>query len=295
MLQFVLCMQLSPGQSEQARSPRLSLFGFALGTSLFAAYSFSTSISFSFFLFLSLLSFLFVSTFHLFLTSSDRKIEAAPAQPRFSKKDTTVVFILGGPGAGKGTQCAKLVSEFGFVHLSAGDLLRDERNNPGSQYGELIHNYIKEGKIVPMDITIALLENAMAAEKSKGHHRFLVDGFPRMVDQGQKFEKNVCEAQFVLFFECPEAEMEKRLLKRGESSGRVDDNIDSIRKRFRTFIDATMPVMDYYGKQHKVKTVSFYLFLLASTATKKKKARVRFENLFFVCLLSPTGLLPQFS
>jgi UMP-CMP kinase len=202
-----------------------------------------------------------LSNYYYLLFWKDRRLDAATAasgssHPRFSKKDTTVVFILGGPGAGKGTQCEKLVKEFGFVHLSAGDLLRDERNNPGSQYGELIHNCIKEGKIVPMEITISLLENAMATEKKKGNHRFLVDGFPRMVDQGQKFEETVCESQFVLYFECPEVEMERRLLKRGESSGRVDDNIDSIRKRFKTFVEATMPVMDHYGKQKKVKTVS---------------------------------------
>ena len=76
--------------------------------------------------------------------------------------DATVVFVLGGPGAGKGTQCALLVKEYGFVHLSAGilkinislnstgDLLREERNRPGSTHGDLINNYIKEGQIVPM-------------------------------------------------------------------------------------------------------------------------------------------------
>jgi len=65
-------------------------------------------------------------------------------------KETCVVFVLGGPGAGKGTQCALLCKEFGFVHLSAGDLLREERMRAGSPYGELINNYIKEGQIVPM-------------------------------------------------------------------------------------------------------------------------------------------------
>lgn len=62
-----------------------------------------------------------------------------------------------GPGAGKGTQCANLVDDFGFVHLSAGDLLRAEQSTPGSPYGDLIKSYIQEGKIVPMEITIALL------------------------------------------------------------------------------------------------------------------------------------------
>lgn len=73
----------------------------------------------------------------------------------------TVVYVLGGPGAGKGTQCAKLVAEKSFVHLSAGDLLRAEQNREGSEVGQLIRGYIREGTIVPMEITIGLLKTAM--------------------------------------------------------------------------------------------------------------------------------------
>ena len=75
---------------------------------------------------------------------------AAPKGPKptFSPEDVLVVFVLGGPGAGKGTQCANLVPDFGFVHLSAGDLLREERNREGSEFGELIETCIREGKIV---------------------------------------------------------------------------------------------------------------------------------------------------
>jgi len=167
--------------------------------------------------------------------------------------DTTVVYVLGGPGAGKGTQCANLVKDFGFVHLSAGDLLREERRREGSQYGELINTYIKEGKIVPAKITIALLENAMAKSPSK---RFLIDGFPRKMDQAKKFEKTVCKGKFVLFFDCPESVMLERLLKRGKTSGRVDDNIESIKKRFVTFKETSYPVVEYFEKQNKVKRVS---------------------------------------
>ncbi|KNC98319.1 UMP-CMP kinase [Spizellomyces punctatus DAOM BR117] len=167
--------------------------------------------------------------------------------------DTTVVFVLGGPGAGKGTQCANLVRDYGFVHLSAGDLLRAEQNRSGSEYGELINSYIKEGQIVPMEITIALLHKAMKEAHSS---RFLVDGFPRKMDQALKFEEEVCEGKFILYFECPEEEMLKRLLKRGETSGRVDDNIESIKKRFQTFKDTSFPVIEHYEAKGKVKTVS---------------------------------------
>jgi len=75
-----------------------------------------------------------------------------------------------------------------MIFILAGDLLREERRREGSQYGELINTYIKEGKIVPAKITIALLENAMAKSPSK---RFLIDGFPRKMDQAKTFEKTV--------------------------------------------------------------------------------------------------------
>ncbi|EGZ76276.1 UMP-CMP kinase [Neurospora tetrasperma FGSC 2509] len=176
--------------------------------------------------------------------------------PAFSPSDVTVIFVLGGPGAGKGTQCARLVRDYGFTHLSAGDLLRAEQDRPGSQYGQLIRDCIKNGAIVPMEVTVALLENAMrdtlTSSKTGGKGRFLIDGFPRKMDQAFKFEEVVCPAKMVLFYDCPEQEMEKRLLERGKTSGREDDNAESIRKRFRTFVETSMPVVDHYEREGKV-------------------------------------------
>lgn len=182
---------------------------------------------------------------------------AAPDKPTptFSPDDVTVFFVLGGPGAGKGTQCARLVADHGFTHLSAGDLLRAEQDRPGSQFGDLIRDYIKNGLIVPMEVTVQLLENAMtdALQKSGGKKgRFLIDGFPRKMDQAHKFEETVCPAKVVLFFDCPEEVMESRLMERGKTSGRADDNAESIRKRFRVFVETSMPVVDYFEKEGKV-------------------------------------------
>ncbi|KAI0811100.1 UMP-CMP kinase [Irpex lacteus] len=184
-----------------------------------------------------------------------------PKSPVFDNSKITVLFVLGGPGAGKGTQCANLVQDFGFCHLSAGDLLRAEQNRPGSEHGEMIRNYIKEGQVVPMEVTIKLLENAMRAALQEGREgegwqdgkgRFLVDGFPRKMDQAVKFDEDVCEARAVLFFTTTEEELQKRLLKRAETSGREDDNIESIKKRFKVYEEQTMPVIEYYNKQGKV-------------------------------------------
>lgn len=186
--------------------------------------------------------------------------------PTFSPSKVTVLFVLGGPGAGKGTQCANLVRDYKFTHLSAGDLLRAEQERPGSEFGELIKSYIKDGKIVPMEVTVQLLENAMTEVINKSPWKtgkFLIDGFPRKMDQALKFEETVCPSKFVLFFDCPEEEMEKRLLERGKTSGRADDNLESIRKRFKTFVETSMPVVDYFEEQGRVVKVG---------ATKNKDA-----------------------
>lgn len=182
----------------------------------------------------------------------------ASPSPRFSPEEVTVLFFLGGPGSGKGTQSANLVKDYGFVHLSAGDLLRAEQLREGSQYGQMIKTYITEGKIVPMEVTVNLLSNAMrdsldANPPAPGTKaRFLIDGFPRKLDQAVFFEETVCPSELVLFLDCPEDVMEARLLKRGETSGRDDDNAESIRKRFRTFVETSMPVVDDFEAKGKV-------------------------------------------
>jgi len=179
----------------------------------------------------------------------------------FDNHKVVVIYVLGGPGAGKGTQCARLVKDYDFVHLSAGDLLRAEQNRDGSLYGEMIRTCIREGNIVPMEVTVKLLENAMrdALESncnrnawSDGKGRFLIDGFPRKMDQALKFDKEVCMASLVLFFSCTEDVMMSRLLERSKTSGREDDNVDTIKKRFVTYQDQTRPVIEYYRTLHKV-------------------------------------------
>eukprot|EP00761_Pharyngomonas_kirbyi_P011847 gb/GECH01011873.1/.p1 GENE.gb/GECH01011873.1/~~gb/GECH01011873.1/.p1 ORF type:complete len:191 (+),score=51.47 gb/GECH01011873.1/:1-573(+) len=164
-----------------------------------------------------------------------------------------VFFVLGGPGAGKGTQCSLLVKRYGFTHLSAGDLLRAEMNS-GSEHGEMISRMIKNGEIVPKEVTIGLLKKAiLEADNETG---YLIDGFPRAIDQSEDFENNVVKSKFMLFLDCSEEVMQDRLLQRGQSSGRSDDNIESIKKRFRTYLEQTMPVIEKYEKEGKLRKVS---------------------------------------
>ncbi|KAM0065990.1 putative phosphotransferase with a phosphate group as acceptor [Helianthus debilis subsp. tardiflorus] len=167
-----------------------------------------------------------------------------------SVKKPKVVFVLGGPGSGKGTQCANIVEHFGYTHLSAGDLLRAEINS-GSENGTMIQNMISEGVIVPPEVTIKLLEKAiMESENDK----FLIDGFPRNEENRAMFESVTgIVPEFVLFFDCSEEEMERRLLSRNQ--GRVDDNIDTIRKRFKVFVESSLSVINYYNSKGRVRKI----------------------------------------
>ncbi|KAK9273503.1 hypothetical protein L1049_018313 [Liquidambar formosana] len=166
------------------------------------------------------------------------------------EKKVTVVFVLGGPGSGKGTQCANIVQHFGFTHLSAGDLLRAEIKS-GSENGTMIQNMINEGKIVPSEVTIKLLQRAM---RESGNNKFLIDGFPRNEENRAAFEAvTKIEPEFVLFFDCSEEEMERRLLSRNQ--GREDDNIETIRKRFKVFLESSLPVVEYYNVKGKVRKI----------------------------------------
>merc|ERR1712059_246108 len=109
-----------------------------------------------------------------------------------------------------GTQCSKIVEQFGHVHLSAGDLLRAERAAPGSEFGELIEGHLVNGTIVPVEITCSLLERAMTESEK---NNFLIDGFPRNVNNLEGWTA--------------------RCLSRGAAgSGRSDDNEESLKKRF---------------------------------------------------------------
>ena len=143
-------------------------------------------------------------------SSSGRDRSATPS-------DTRVVFVLGGPGSGKGTVCSRIIDAYDeFEHFSAGDLLRKERDTPGSKDGELISSYIKEGKIVPVDITVGLIKRAMEASAKSC---FLIDGFPRNQDNIDGWNRVVgdsAQVVGVLLLECSERVMRERIKKGGD-------------------------------------------------------------------------------
>ncbi|XP_017637245.1 probable UMP-CMP kinase 2 isoform X2 [Gossypium arboreum] len=166
------------------------------------------------------------------------------------EKTPFITFVLGGPGSGKGTQCIKIVETFGFAHLSAGDLLRREIASKSAD-GAMILNTIKEGKIVPSQVTVQLIQKEM---ELSDNHKFLIDGFPRTEENRVSFERIIgVEPNVVLFFDCPEEEMVKRVLNRNE--GRVDDNLETIKKRLTVFQALSLPVINYYSERGKLYTI----------------------------------------
>eukprot|EP00560_Eucampia_antarctica_P006336 CAMPEP_0197823366 /NCGR_PEP_ID=MMETSP1437-20131217/706_1 /TAXON_ID=49252 ORGANISM="Eucampia antarctica, Strain CCMP1452" /NCGR_SAMPLE_ID=MMETSP1437 /ASSEMBLY_ACC=CAM_ASM_001096 /LENGTH=276 /DNA_ID=CAMNT_0043422499 /DNA_START=63 /DNA_END=893 /DNA_ORIENTATION=+ len=208
-------------------------------------------------------------------SSSDSSSDSSSNGGVAVKKKDQVVFVLGGPGAGKGTQCELLTERLpGWAHLSAGDLLRAERQKSGSELAVLINSKISAGQIVPSEITVRLLQNAMADIRSQTTikavdppiTKFLIDGFPRSEENANVWKQQVgnnnndndnddndVTVEFVLFLDCPEDTMTSRLLERGLTSGRNDDNLEVIRKRFQTFRKESMPIVDMYEKEGKVR------------------------------------------
>ncbi|XP_060203423.1 UMP-CMP kinase [Lycium barbarum] len=158
-----------------------------------------------------------------------------------------VAFVLGGPGSGKGTQCLKIAETFGFKHIGAGDLLRKEMYS-GSENGAMIQKLMEEGSIAPSEVTVKLLKKAI---ESAEHRKFLIDGFPRSEENRMAYERIIgAEPNFVLFFDCPEEVMVKRVLNRNE--GRVDDNEHTVKERLKVYKGITLPVVNHYAKKGKL-------------------------------------------
>eukprot|EP01126_Amoeba_proteus_P038974 TRINITY_DN4088_c0_g1_i8.p1 TRINITY_DN4088_c0_g1~~TRINITY_DN4088_c0_g1_i8.p1 ORF type:complete len:295 (+),score=63.45 TRINITY_DN4088_c0_g1_i8:472-1356(+) len=162
-----------------------------------------------------------------------------------------VIFITGGPASGKGTICKELIlnSKVKLRHISSGDLLREEVSS-GSPLGIKIQEIMQKGQLCPGHVVIALLEKALS--KSAGTTA-LLDGFPRSLENARDFENMFGPAEFILCFDCPDEEMKARIIERGKTSGRVDDNAITAQKRISTFHSQSKESMEYLiGRGTKV-------------------------------------------
>ncbi|KAL7540601.1 hypothetical protein ACHAWF_006733 [Thalassiosira exigua] len=163
-----------------------------------------------------------------------------------------VVFVLGGPGAGKGTQSERIVDTYKCVHLSAGDLLRKGAERPDYPHADLVKECLVRGNIVPVELSLGLLRIAMDEQADEdddaahGSRVFLVDGFPRNYDNVRGWTEHMPSYTAVLgalVYNCPIEVLERRIMTRAETSGRSDDNLESARRRFETFRTQTEPVV----------------------------------------------------
>ncbi|KAA6408644.1 MAG: Uridylate kinase [Lasallia pustulata] len=172
------------------------------------------------------------------------------AQHTADIKAAEVVCVLGGPGVGKGTQCSRLAQDLDVVHISVGDVLRRQREGP-SDFGNLIDKQMREGSLVPAGIVIAALESEIVANLNAHKKRFLIDGFPRNTEQASILEDKVGQCKAALYFDCSKETMLKRVLRRAETSGRVDDNVDTFEKRYQGFLDDSTPVLGFFQSRDK--------------------------------------------
>ena len=167
------------------------------------------------------------------------------------------LIIFGPPGAGKGTQSEKLISKYGLVHISTGDLLRAERN-AGTELGNQANDFISRGELVPDAVVIGMVRNYMISKE--GANGFIFDGFPRTIPQAEALDRMLEEfntgISVVLGLEVEEDELVKRLMLRGQTSGRVDDQDEStIRNRFQEYLNKTLPLQGFYTAQGKYQGV----------------------------------------
>jgi adenylate kinase len=167
------------------------------------------------------------------------------------------LILFGPPGSGKGTQSDKLVAKYGLVHLSTGNLLREEIAQK-TPLGVEARNFMDKGQLVPDEVVIGMVDSYF--DKHKGSKGFLFDGFPRTVAQAKALdsllELKKTEIAAVLALEVGEEELVKRLLNRGKTSGRSDDtNEEVIRKRFSVYINETTPVAEHYKKAKKFQAI----------------------------------------
>lgn len=163
------------------------------------------------------------------------------------------LILFGPPGSGKGTQADKLVEKYGLVHISTGDLFRYEMNNE-TGLGLKAEQYMAAGQLVPDEVTIAMLENRV--DQHADADGFIFDGFPRTTQQAQALDaflgQRGTSVTGLVALEVSEEEIIKRILLRGKTSGRPDDNdADIIRKRIQVYRDETTPVFDHYAEEDK--------------------------------------------
>lgn len=167
------------------------------------------------------------------------------------------IVLFGPPGAGKGTQSARIITKYQLIHLSTGDLLRAEKA-AGTPLGLKAKEFMEKGELVPDEVVIGMIDNKI--KSNKVFNGFVFDGFPRTVAQAEALDKmmesNDIAISKMIALEVTEEESTSRILERGKTSGRPDDqDEEKIRTRFKEYNTKTALVADYYKNQGKFVSV----------------------------------------
>lgn len=160
------------------------------------------------------------------------------------------IVIFGPPGSGKGTQSENLIKKYNLAHVSTGDLLRHEIST-NTQLGALAKKHMDKGELVPDEVIIGMIDTFL--DKNVDSKGVIFDGFPRTVAQAQALKELLATYKtnvgVCLNLEVPDEELINRLIERGKTSGRSDDNLETIKVRLETYKNQTMPVMDFYAAE----------------------------------------------
>ena len=161
------------------------------------------------------------------------------------------IVIFGAPGSGKGTQSEKMIEKYGLGHISTGDVLRDQIKR-GTELGKTAKGYIDNGQLIPDDLMVSILADVYDSF-GKEHKGVIFDGFPRTIPQAQALKdmlaKRGHKVAAMIELDVPEDELMKRLIKRGQESGRSDDNEETIKKRLTVYHNQTSPLIEWYEKE----------------------------------------------
>jgi adenylate kinase len=161
------------------------------------------------------------------------------------------IVIFGAPGSGKGTQSDLMIEHYGLGHISTGDVLRNEIKN-GTELGKTAQGFIDNGQLIPDDLMVSILAKKYD-EFGRGHKGVIFDGFPRTIPQAEALKKMLDErgdkVAAMIELDVPEDELMTRLIKRGQESGRADDNEETIKKRLVVYHSQTQPLIEWYKNE----------------------------------------------
>lgn len=161
------------------------------------------------------------------------------------------IVIFGAPGSGKGTQSDLLIEKYGLNHISTGDVLRSEIK-AGTELGKTAKEYIDKGQLIPDELMVSILASVYDGF-GKEHPGVIFDGFPRTIPQAEALKAMLAERGHsiaaMIELDVPEDELMTRLIKRGQESGRSDDNEETIRKRLAVYHNQTAPLIEWYERE----------------------------------------------